>query len=53
MRGAPGAFTLYASGSFDSSVRVRWEQFFQPFRGEVDVVYWNDAYPNTPVAGVN
>jgi hypothetical protein len=39
-------WTVYVSGAFDSSVGVRWAQFFNYFPEKVDILYWSDAYPN-------
>ena len=46
-----GAWTLYATGSFDSSVSTRWAQFFHPFPATLDIAYWADAYPNILYVG--
>jgi len=51
--GTWGPWTLYATGSFDSSVSTRWAQFFHAFPATLDVVYWGDAYPNVLFAGVD
>jgi hypothetical protein len=49
--GAWGPWTLYATGSFDSSVSTRWAQFFHPFPATLDVAYWADPYPNVLSVG--
>ena len=51
--GSWGAWTLYASGSVDSSVSTRWSQFFHFHPENMDILYWFDAYPNVLIAGVN
>jgi hypothetical protein len=55
-KGAGGAWepwTLYATGSYDSSVTTRWAQFFQAFPQTIDIAYWGDAYPNTLFVGTD
>jgi hypothetical protein len=49
--GAWGTWTLYATGSFDSSVSTRWAQFFHPFPATLDIAYWADPYPNVLSVG--
>ena len=49
--GAWGPWTLYATGSFDSSVSTRWAQFFHPFPATLDIAYWADPYPNLLYVG--
>lgn len=49
--GTWGPWTLYAKGSFDSSVTTRWAQFFHHYPLTLDVAYWNDSYPNTLFIG--
>lgn len=44
--GAWSAWTLYVSGAYDSSVGVRWAQFFHTAPTQLDVIYWADPYPN-------
>lgn len=51
--GAWGGWTLYTTGSFDSSVSTRWAQFFQTFPQTLDIAYWADAYPNTLYVGTD
>jgi len=51
--GAWGSWTLYASGSVDSSVSTRWSQFFHFHPENMDILYWADAYPNVLLVGVN
>lgn len=51
--GAWEAWTLYATGSYDSSVTTRWAQFFQAHPEEVDIAYWGDAYPNALYVGTD
>jgi hypothetical protein len=36
----------YSTGSFDSSVSTRWSQYFHRFPLTLDVVYWDQNYPN-------
>ncbi len=47
------AWTLYASGSIDSSVSTRWSQFFHHHPENRDTLYWGDSYPNYLYVGVN
>jgi hypothetical protein len=47
------AWTRFVTGSFDSSVSVRWSQFFHHFPGTLDIVYWSDPYPNFLFFGTN
>jgi len=53
--GGPGAWsaqTLLVSGTnYDSSVNVRWSQYFYSFPNTIDLAYWNDQYPNLLYAG--
>jgi hypothetical protein len=49
--GAWGLWTLYATGSFDSSVSTRWSQFFHFFPQAIDIVYWSDLEPYTLFLG--
>jgi hypothetical protein len=49
--GAWGSWTLYATGSFDSSVSTRWSQFFHFFPQAIDIVYWSDLEPYTLFLG--
>jgi hypothetical protein len=51
--GAWGPWTLYTTGSLDSSVSTRWSQFFHFFPLTVDILFWSDAYPNVLYVGVN
>ncbi len=51
--GAWGPWTLYATGSFDSSVSTRSAQFFHPFPQTLDLAFWGDAYPNTLYVGTD
>ena len=46
-------WTLYVTGSYDSSVTTRWAQFFQAHPEEVDIAYWGDAYPNQLYVGTD
>ncbi len=46
-------WTLYATGSFDSSISTRWAQFFQSFPQTLDLAYWADAYPNSLFIGTD
>jgi hypothetical protein len=47
-----GAWTKFVSGTnYDSSVNVRWSQFFCSFPNTIDLAYWNDNYPNILYAG--
>jgi hypothetical protein len=46
-----GPWTLYATGSFDSSVSTRWAQFFHSFPATLDIAYWADPYPNILYVG--
>ncbi len=46
-------WTLYVTGSYDSSVSTRWAQFFHTFPQEIDIVYWADAYPNNLSLGTD
>lgn len=41
-----GSLTLYATGAFDSSVSTRWAQFHHAHPDSLDVVYWDQNYPN-------
>jgi hypothetical protein len=53
-RAAPwGAWTLFVTGSYDSSVTTRWAQFFQAHAEELDIAYWADAYPNMLYVGTD
>jgi hypothetical protein len=38
--------TQYSNGAFDSSVSTRWSQYFFAFPQTLDIVYWNQNYPN-------
>lgn len=51
--GSWSAWTLYASGSIDSSASTRWSQFFHYHPENVDILYWGDSYPNYLFVGVN
>ncbi len=52
--GAWGAWTVYdANPNVDSSVSTRWSQFFFYHPENVDILYWNDNYPNVLYAGIN
>lgn len=51
--GAWGAWTLYAVGSYDSSVSTRWAQFFHPFPQTLDIAFWSDVYPSTLFVGAD
>lgn len=41
------AWTLYATGPFDSSVSTRWSASFMVAPGTLDIIYWDANYPNT------
>lgn len=47
------AWTLYASGAYDSSISTRWAQLFQAEPWNFDLVYWTRQYPNELHLGVN
>ena len=48
-----GGWTKFVTGTnYDSSVNVRWSQFFHAFPNTIDLAYWNDQYPNQLYAGV-
>lgn len=49
--GSWGSWTLYVSGSVDSSVTTRWSQFFHHQPQSVDIAYWSSDYPNTLYVG--
>lgn len=44
-------WTQLVTGDFDSSVNVRWSQYFHNFPNTIDLAYWNDAYPNELYVG--
>lgn len=46
-----GAWTLYVSGAFDSSVSTRWSQFFHGSPATLDILFWADPYPNVLYLG--
>lgn len=47
-----GAWTRIVTGAdYDSSVNVRWSQFFYSFPNTIDLAYWNNNYPNILYAG--
>jgi hypothetical protein len=49
-----GGWTQLVTGSdYDSSVNVRWSQFFFSFPNTMDLAYWNDNYPNVLYAGTD
>ena len=49
-----GSWTQFVTGTnYDSSVNVRWAQFFFAFPNTIDLAYWNDAYPNILYAGTD
>ena len=48
-----GAWTRFELGRWDSSVSVRWSQYFHAFPDTLDIVYWNDNYPNIMFIGTN
>jgi len=48
-----GPWTRIVQGSFDSSVSVRWAQFFNPYPGLLDFAWWSDSYPNVLWIGLN
>ena len=50
--GAWSSFTLYVTGSYDSSVNTRWSQFFHHFPSTLDVAYWggnDDLYVGSEI----
>jgi len=49
--GSWSSFTLYVSGTYDSSVNTRWSQFFYHYPSMLDIAYWNDSYPNVLFVG--
>jgi hypothetical protein len=52
--GAWGSWTRFVTGAdYDSSVNVRWAQFFNSFPNTIDLAYWNDNYPNVLYAGTD
>jgi len=49
-----GGWTQFVtSPNYDSSVNVRWSQFFFSFPNTIDLAYWNDGYPNVLYAGTD
>lgn len=47
--GGAGAWSgrnAYATGEFDSSVSVRWSQYFHQRPDMLDTVFWDQDYPN-------
>jgi hypothetical protein len=49
-----GTWTQFVTGTnYDSSVNVRWSQFFFAFPNTIDLAYWNDTYPNVLYAGTD
>jgi hypothetical protein len=47
-----GNWTRFVTGTnYDSSVNVRWSQYFWNIPNTIDLAYWNDAYPNVLYAG--
>jgi hypothetical protein len=47
-----GTWSKFVTGmNYDSSVNVRWSQFFCNFPSTIDIAYWNDQYPNVLYAG--
>jgi len=51
--GAWSARKLYATGSFDASVSTRWSQYFHRYPLTLDVVYWDQNYPNVLYYGAD
>jgi hypothetical protein len=51
--GAWSARLAYATGSFDASLSTRWSQYFQRFPLILDVVYWDENYPNVLYYGAD
>jgi hypothetical protein len=51
--GAWEPWTLYMTGSYDSSATTRWAQFFHTFPQTIDIAYWADAYPNILYIGTD
>lgn len=49
-----GSWTLWFTGStYDCSVNTRWSQFFHNGATYLDVIYWDDAYPNQLFYGLD
>ena len=49
-----GGWTQLVTGTnYDSSINVRWAQFFFAFPNTIDLAYWNDNYPNLLYAGTD
>lgn len=47
-----GSWTQFAAGTnYDSSINTRWSQYFFNHPDWLDIVYWNDNYPNVAYAG--
>jgi hypothetical protein len=47
-----GNWTLFYTGaSYDSSINVRWAQFHHYYPSTIDLIYWDDNYPNMLFAG--
>lgn len=47
-----GSWTQFVTGTnYDSSVNTRWSQFNHHYPNTLDIIYWNDAYPNVLYAG--
>lgn len=44
--GGWSARTLVATGEFDASVSSRWSQYFWSRREMLDIVFWDQNYPN-------
>ena len=49
-----GSWTQLVTGAnYDSSINVRWAQYFFAFPNTIDLAYWNDGYPNLLYAGTD
>lgn len=49
-----GGWTQFVNASnYDSSINVRWSQFFCSFPNTIDLAYWNDTYPNVLYSGTD
>ena len=49
-----GTWLQFVTGTnYDSSVNVRWSQFFFAFPNTIDLAYWNNVYPNVLYAGTD
>jgi hypothetical protein len=51
--GAWSTRTAYSSGAFDSSVSTRWSQYFHNYPLTLDIVYWDQNYPNNLYYGTD